>query len=745
GRRVIDAGDPEMNMAILTALARLHRLTDEPRYLRMAREVEKDWERAGDYLRAGLDGREFFQSPRPRWESLHDLQGLVELWLITGEERYRQAFEHHWRSIRRWDRRNTGGFSSGEQATGNPYAPTAIETCCTVAWMALTVDYLRLTGDPGAADELELATFNAGLGAQHPSGRWWTYNTPMDGIREASAHTIVFQARAGTPELNCCSVNAPRVLGMLGEWAVMTATDGLMVNWLGPVSAHAQLADGMPVLLEVTGTYPLAGRVKLRVEPQQPAQFTLRVRVPCWADGAEARLNGEACGPVVAGKYLELKRHWSKGDSVELDLPIERIRAVPGAAEATGKVSLYRGPLLLAWDQRFNPHDEDAMPPLDPAFDRVSLVQPSEPAVSQPQPWLLLDVPCSEGRTMRLVDFASAGATGTRYRSWLPAARPLPPPAVTQLPADGQRLRPGPVRFQWRRERQAGASLTGYRLRIFAPERPARESAVEVVLGVTNRTVLDLTTFPALAERRDWCWCVESLGPAGESWPDTPPARFTLDDAAPTQVLPAEPRLGPNGELVVHSLRGDRAPDHGEVTRAAFASRDESGTLLERADHRLVYAVPAWPEEESTVAVRVNITALPANRLGQIFSAWNAVMDDPLRLVVDGGRVFARIEAGTSYSTPGVPVQPGEWYDLAAVRRASELSLYVNGNLAGSIPVPAFVDTRAIDCALGANPHYGGDESLAARFADFRFHARALSPDEILRLGRQDPQPGSSR
>src|SRR5882724_5043673 len=87
GRRVFDAGDAEMSMSILTGMAMLHRITDEPRYLRMAHEVEKDWERAGDYLRAGLDGREYFQSPRPRWESLHDLQGLVELWRITGEQR----------------------------------------------------------------------------------------------------------------------------------------------------------------------------------------------------------------------------------------------------------------------------------------------------------------------------------------------------------------------------------------------------------------------------------------------------------------------------------------------------------------------------------------------------------------------------------------------------------------------------------------------------------------------------------
>src|SRR5262249_23583529 len=153
------------------ALGKLFRLTSEPRYLRMMQEIEKDWERAGDYLRTGIAGIEFYQTPRPRWESLHDLQGLPELYRMTGDEKYQKAFVHHWQSIARLDRRNTGGFSSGEQATGNPYAPTAIETCCTVAWMALTVDILQWTGASRAADELELSLFNAGLGAQHPTGR----------------------------------------------------------------------------------------------------------------------------------------------------------------------------------------------------------------------------------------------------------------------------------------------------------------------------------------------------------------------------------------------------------------------------------------------------------------------------------------------------------------------------------------------------------------------------------------------
>lgn len=310
GRRVFDAGDPEMNMAILTGLTMLHRLTGEARYLRMAREVEKDWERAGDYLRAGLDGREFYRSPRPRWESLHDLQGLLELWRVTGDVKYREAFEHHWRSIRRWDRRNTGGFSSGEQATGNPFAPAPIETCCTVAWMALTLDYLRLTGDPRAADDLELATLNGGLGAQHPSGRWWTYNTPMDGAREASAHTIVFQSRAGTPELNCCSVNAPRVLGMLSEWAVMSSTNGLVLNWLGAGRFTCRLRDGTPVTLIASDDAWLTGRTELRVITGDTRELTLRLRIPAWARVPELRLNGTALSAVANGSYAMVTWHF---------------------------------------------------------------------------------------------------------------------------------------------------------------------------------------------------------------------------------------------------------------------------------------------------------------------------------------------------------------------------------------------------------------------------------------------------
>ena len=48
---------------------------------------------------------------------------LAELYLATGEDPYRKAFEQIWWSICKYDRHNTGGFSSGEQAI-----TTAIKT-----------------------------------------------------------------------------------------------------------------------------------------------------------------------------------------------------------------------------------------------------------------------------------------------------------------------------------------------------------------------------------------------------------------------------------------------------------------------------------------------------------------------------------------------------------------------------------------------------------------------------------------
>ena len=223
GRGVFDMGSPDQNQAVIHSLGPLYEVTGRRRYLNLSEQIVGEFETpgAGDYLRTALAGKEFYATPKPRWESLHAIMGLAELYRITGKDDYRKAFEHIWWSIVKLDRHNNGGFSSGERTVGNPYNPAPIETCCTIAWIATSVEMLRTTGNSIVADELELSTLNSVVGLHSPDGKWSTYNTPMDGCRVPNTVDIAFQIRPGSEQLNCCSVNAARGFGMISDWALM--------------------------------------------------------------------------------------------------------------------------------------------------------------------------------------------------------------------------------------------------------------------------------------------------------------------------------------------------------------------------------------------------------------------------------------------------------------------------------------------------------------------------------------------
>jgi uncharacterized protein len=430
--RLVDTGSTEMNLAPAHSLCLLYRKSGEEKYLKLAKQIvdvefaakdAKGKPLAGDWLNEGLAGKEFFTGPKPRWESLHPIMAMSELYHLTGEERYRKAFENLWWSIVKLDRHNNGGFSSGEQAQGNPYHPGAIETCCTVAWLAMSVEMLRTTGNSIVADELELTALNSGLGLWSPSGRWATYNTPMDGVRKASAHEIVFQSREGSPELNCCSVNAARALGMISDWALMTDADGFVVNWYGKSSMTAEHLPGKPVKFQQSTNYPENSDVRLLIDAPRGDEFSVKLRIPYWSRRTTVSINNQAIPNVVAGSYLTIKRRWKKDDVISMAFDFSPHFWV-GERECKGKTSAYRGPLLLTFDRRFN--DLDSLDGLTLRAQDFpgNLVEWKGPR----DPILLLELPASNGAKARLCDFASAGQGGSPYRSWLPVdgAKPTP-------------------------------------------------------------------------------------------------------------------------------------------------------------------------------------------------------------------------------------------------------------------------------------------------------------------------------
>jgi DUF1680 family protein len=67
---------------------------------------------------------------------------------------------------------------------------------------------------------------------------------------------------------------------------------------------------------------------------------------------------------VTAGTYLALNREWRTGDQIELSLDFTP-RYWVGAEAYEGKLSVYRGPLLYAYDARYNDVDPGALPAVD--------------------------------------------------------------------------------------------------------------------------------------------------------------------------------------------------------------------------------------------------------------------------------------------------------------------------------------------------------------------------------------------
>lgn len=738
-RRPLEAGSDEMNLSILTAMGRLYRLTGNERYLQMMRKVEEDWEKAGDYFRQGLAGVEFYKIPRPRWESLHDIQGLVELYQITGNQDYKTAFTNLWMSIRNLDRHNTGGFSSGEQAVGNPYSPGAIETCCTTAWAALSLDMLHLTGSSIAADELEWSLYNSILGSQHPSGRWWTYNTPMDGKREASAHTIVFQSRAGTPELNCCSVNAPRGLGVLSEWGVVVdSTGAVALNFYGPMDAHLTLpGKGQEKLaLHIDSEYPRPGVIQIEIGLEKAAHFPLRFRIPSWSGKTRVTLNDHEIGtpsgePPMAGAYFTLDREWRPKDRVELYLDFS-VWTWVGDGDALGKVSLFQGPLLLAFDQRDNEYDCDSIPALD--FRHLE-GKDLKPEGTFP-PLVLKEFQGVDGRPLRLRDFATAGAAGTEYHSWLPVENAPPPPFYLIEPHQQDSIPKGPIKLSWSGPKQTGA-LT-YLLEISADESFSdpilREDGI-----LRDHAILRKDLEPG----KTYYWRVTSRNSQGSTLNEEGPRTFTVDPGKENLFIdhPALLEFREDGLVTGSRLDGDGTTVYGyleqsrNVEAASDRSGKEKGAVAFHGNGMLRYKTPPFPSQNYTFTAWVCIDNFPVGKLGQIFSAWARGGDDPLRVLVEGDLLFARIEGTGTWGTSGVKIPKGEWQHVVAVKRDARLELWVNGKKAAESDAHTTLQNSACEgFALGANPFYPGGEFLTGRIDDFALYARALEESEITHL-----------
>lgn len=298
------------------------------------------------------------------------LTALVELAMETGDPLRMQYVPQLWDEIAETRCYPTGGvaFRPGEIIPELPYdlpqSGRVAETCASVGMMFLGWRLHGLKPEAGHFDRIETILYNHFLGALSLDQLAVFYYNPIRVLNEAfmatdHGHSAFTRTRLpGLHSTTCCFPNAIRFLGQLPEYVFSADAEGLLVNLYTTCKARHHLVDGTGVEVSVSTEYPHDGRVAIELSVPEPTEFTLRLRIPGWCEGATVEVGGRALAGVRPGEYMAIRRRWEARTTVTLQMPMAPtvIEGHPAAAECRGQMAYRRGPLVYCLEQASIPN-----------------------------------------------------------------------------------------------------------------------------------------------------------------------------------------------------------------------------------------------------------------------------------------------------------------------------------------------------------------------------------------------------
>ena len=350
------------------ALIKLYRLTGDRRRLDLAAYfIDERGRRAPHYfdLEARARGEdpaafwaktyEYNQAHRPVREqtrmvghavrAMYMASGMADLAFELRDEGLKRACAALWRDVTTAQIYVTGGL--GPEASNEgftepsdlPNETAYAETCASVALVLWAHRMLHLDLDGGYADVMELALFNGALSGLSREGTHYFYANPLESRGQ--------HRRWAWHVCPCCTMNVSRLVASVAGYAISTGDDGVAFHLYGGFETCARIA-GRTVHVRETSDYPWSGDIRIAVEPDAPASFGVKLRIPGWTRGAAIAVNGAPAEAPIGRGYATILRTWRPGDVVTLHLPMppERLYAHARVRQDVGRVALRRGPLI---------------------------------------------------------------------------------------------------------------------------------------------------------------------------------------------------------------------------------------------------------------------------------------------------------------------------------------------------------------------------------------------------------------
>lgn len=366
GQKHVPSGHPIIEMA----LAKLYNVTDDEKYLKMARYFVDETGR-------GTDGHKlspYSQDHKPIIDqdeivghavrAGYLFSGVTDVASLQHDKKLFDAVNRVWENMASKKLYLNGGIGSRPQGEGfgpnyelnnfNNYC----ETCASIANVYWNQRMFLATGDSKYIDVLERTLYNGLIAGVSLSGDKFFYDNPMG--------TSGGHARQQWFGCACCPGNVTRFMASVPGYVYAIDKKDIYVNLFVGGNSKLKVGDTEVELVQKT-QYPWNGDVEIDVTPNKNDKFTLLVRIPGWAknkpvpsdlyayvDGSNPQVkvlvNGSETKKHTRAGYWVIEREWKKGDKVTLtmDMPVRRVEANPQVRYDKGLLAMERGPILYA-------------------------------------------------------------------------------------------------------------------------------------------------------------------------------------------------------------------------------------------------------------------------------------------------------------------------------------------------------------------------------------------------------------
>lgn len=372
GQKKVPSGHPIVEMA----LVKLYRVTNDEKYLKLARFFI-------DETGKGTDGHklsEYSQDHKPIVD--HDeavghavrlgylYSGVTDVASLMNDSALMTATKRVWENVVSKKLYITGGIGSRAQGEGFgpnyelPNMTAYCETCASISNVYWNYRLFLNEADSKYIDVLERALYNGVISGVSLSGDKFFYDNPLESVHNHD--------RAPWFGCACCPGNITRFMASVPGYVYTTDVHTIYVNLFVAGKASISLGNDTIEISQQT-RYPWEGKVILEVDKARKDRFGLKIRIPGWAQNQAVpsdlyqfadqnaekfsiRINGKDVSSELVNGYAILNRKWEKGDRVEVDfpMPVRKITANPTVENDKGKLAWQRGPLVYCFEDKDN-------------------------------------------------------------------------------------------------------------------------------------------------------------------------------------------------------------------------------------------------------------------------------------------------------------------------------------------------------------------------------------------------------